>query len=226
MSETLLERRNRLLGPNLPTFYDEPVHLVRGEGVWVWDADGNRYLDCYNNVPHVGHCHPDVVDAICEQAGRLNTHTRYLHETIVEYAERLTDKFADPLSKLILTCTGSEANDIALRIAEAVTGKSGVIATDHTYHGNTTAVAALSTTNAPPEQSTSRVQHVSAPDSYRPPAQNHAEAFAEDIARAIHELDEAGCGFAALIVCPFFANEGFPALEPGFLDPALEIVRA
>ncbi|MEM7429885.1 MAG: aminotransferase class III-fold pyridoxal phosphate-dependent enzyme, partial [Pseudomonadota bacterium] len=105
-------------------------------------------------------------------------------------------------------------------------GKSGVIATNHTYHGNTTAVAALSTTNAPPGQSTSRVRHVAAPDSYRPPALNHAQAFAEDVARAIHELEQAGCGFSALIVCPFFANEGFPALEPGFLDPALEIVRA
>ncbi len=80
MSETLLERRERLLGPRLTTFYDEPVHLVRGLGTKLWDADGREYLDCYNNVPHVGHCHPKVVEAICRQAGTLNTHTRYLHE--------------------------------------------------------------------------------------------------------------------------------------------------
>lgn len=224
-SETLLERRRRLLGPNLPTFYEEPVHLVRGEGVWVWDADGNRFLDCYNNVPHVGHCHPAVVEAICAQAKLLNTHTRYLHDTIVEYAERLTKTFADPLSTLILTCTGSEANDIALRMAEAVTGKLGVIATDHTYHGNTTAVAALSRTNAPPGQEAAHVRHVPAPDSYRPPEGDPAQFFAGEVERAIGELEKSGAGFSALIVCPYFANEGFPDLEPGFLDLAAEVVR-
>jgi len=128
----MMQRRARLLGPNVQTFYDEPVHLVRGEGVWVWDADGKRYLDCYNNVPHVGHCHPRVVEAICRQAGTLNTHTRYLHDGILDYVERLTGTFEGDLSTAIMTCTGSEANDIALRMAEAVTGKRGVIATDHT----------------------------------------------------------------------------------------------
>jgi len=133
-TETLLERRDRLLGP-MSTFYDDPLHLVRGEGVRVWDVDGREYLDCYNNVPHVGHCHPKVVDAISAQAAMLNTHTRYLHETILDYVERLTATFDQSLSSAILTCTGSEANDIALRIAQTVTGNSGVIATDHTYHG-------------------------------------------------------------------------------------------
>ena len=115
----LIERRRELLGPNLPTFYDEPVHLVKGEGVWLWDADGKKYLDCYNNVPHVGHCHPAVVEAIARQAATLNTHTRYLHETILEYVERLTGHFGEGLSTAIMTCTGSEANDIALRMAQA-----------------------------------------------------------------------------------------------------------
>lgn len=142
-SAELIARRAKLLGPNVSTFYDEPVHLVRGEGVWVWDADGHKYMDCYNNVPHVGHCHPHVVEAICRQASTLNTHTRYLHEGILDYVERLTATFEDDLSTAIMVCTGSEANDIALRMAEAVTGKRGVIATDHTYHGNTTAVAPM-----------------------------------------------------------------------------------
>ena len=79
----LIADRARLLGPNVSTFYDNPIHMVKGEGVWVWDADGRKYLDCYNNVPHVGHCHPKVVEAICQQASTLNTHTRYLHEGIV-----------------------------------------------------------------------------------------------------------------------------------------------
>jgi 4-aminobutyrate aminotransferase-like enzyme len=225
----LLARRARLMGPNVPTFYEEPVHLVKGEGVWVWDADGNRYLDCYNNVPHVGHCHPRVVEAICRQAGTLNTHTRYLHEGILDYVERLTGTFEGDLSTAILTCSGSEANDIALRMAEAVTGRRGIIATDHTYHGNTTAVAHLSRTNIPAQGDGSHVRHVPAPDSYRPlggeAGMAHARAFAAKVQEAIADLEAAGHGFAAVIFCPAFLNEGFPVLEPGWLAPVAEVVR-
>ncbi len=132
--EKLLERRFKALGRNAPLFYDRPVHLVRGEGVWVEDADGRRYLDAYNNVPHVGHCHPRVVEAVARQAGTLNLHTRYLHELVVEYAERLTATLADPLDTAILTCSGSEANELALRMARFATGKQGVIVSDFSYH--------------------------------------------------------------------------------------------
>lgn len=225
----LLKRRLELLGPNVSTFYDEPVHLIKGEGVWVWDSEGNRYLDCYNNVPHVGHCHPHVVEAICRQAGTLNTHTRYLHEGILDYVDRLTATFDDPLSTAVLTCTGSEANDIALRMAEAATGKRGIIATDHTYHGNTTAVAALSRTNIPATGDGSHIRHVPAPDSYRPlggiGGMDHANAFATKIAEAIDDLEKSGAGFSAIILCPAFLNEGFPVLEPGWLNPAMEVVK-
>ena len=110
------------MGPAYRLFYDRPVHLVRGEGVWLFGPDGKRYLDCYNNVASVGHCHPRVVDALSEQASRLNTHTRYLHENVVRYAERLTGTLPEPLSVCMFTCTGSEANDLAYRIARAVTG--------------------------------------------------------------------------------------------------------
>ena len=89
----LLERRFRVLGKHSPLFYDKPLQLVRGEGVWLYDAAGKRYLDAYNNVPHVGHCHPRVVDALCQQARTLNTHTRYLDEMVVNYAERLLATF-------------------------------------------------------------------------------------------------------------------------------------
>ena len=225
----MMQRRARLLGPNVQTFYDEPVHLVRGEGVWVWDADGKRYLDCYNNVPHVGHCHPRVVEAICRQAGTLNTHTRYLHDGILDYVERLTGTFEGALSTAIMTCTGSEANDIALRMAEAVTGKRGVIATDHTYHGNTTVVAQLSATNRPATGDGSHVRQVPAPDSYRPlggvAGMAHAQAFAARVQAAIDDLNASGIGFSAVIFCPAFLNEGFPMLEPGWLAPTLEVVR-
>lgn len=228
MRNDLIERRARLLGPNLPTFYDHPVHLVRGEGVWLWDADGRRYLDCYNNVPHVGHCHPKVVEAICAQAATLNTHTRYLHEGILHYGERLTAKFGHGLSQLIMVCTGSEANDVALRMAQAVTGKTGFIATDNTYHGNTAAVSQLSTRRPPIGGWPSHVRRVPAPDALLPVGGSSAAqpvAFAANVARAIEELEAAGHGFAGLMLCPVFANEGLPDVGPGFLDPTVEVVR-
>ena len=228
-AEDLVARRRRLLGPNVSTFYDQPVHITRGEGVWVWDADGNRYLDCYNNVPHVGHCHPTVVNAICGQAATLNVHSRYLHAGLPDYIERLTGTFADGLDTAVLTCTGSEANDIALRMAWTVTGKRGIIATDHTYHGNTSAVAQLSATNRPGTGAVDWVAHVPAPDSYRPlggvPGKPHAEAFAAAVQEAIAVLEARGVGFAGIILCPGFVNEGFPELEPGWLAPALAAVR-
>ncbi|MBX4936555.1 aspartate aminotransferase family protein [Rhizobium binae] len=225
----LIARRERLLGRNMSLFYDEPVHLVRGEGVWLWDADGRRYLDCYNNVPHVGHCHPRVVEAITRQASTLNTHTRYLHEGILDYVERLTATFDRSLDAAILTCTGSEANDVALRMAQAVTGKTGVIATNHTYHGNTAAVSQLSTRMPPVGGFGGHVRHVPAPDSYRPlggeGGDAFATAFAAEVEAAIASLQESPHGFSAIIIDPFFANEGFPDLPPGFLDKAVAAVR-
>ena len=229
MTDTIRARRERLLGRNMSLFYEDPVHLVRGEGVWLWDADGRKYLDCYNNVPHVGHCHPRVVEAICRQASTLNTHTRYLHEGILDYVERLTATFDESLDTAILTCTGSEANDVALRMAQAVTGKTGVIATDFTYHGNTAAVSQLSTRMPPVGGYGGHVRHVPAPDAWRPlggeGGKAFAEAFAARVEEAIASLQESPFGFSALIVDPFFANEGFPDLPEGFLAPAVAAVR-
>ena len=148
MSE-MLARRDRLLGPNVRLFYDTPVHLVRGEGSWLWDADGRKYLDAYNNVAHVGHCHPAVVEAITRQASTLNTHTRYLHDGILDYVERLVATLGDKITSAAMVCTGSEANDLAMRMARAATGQIGIFATDHTYHGNTTAAQQLSVTSPP-----------------------------------------------------------------------------
>ncbi|MCB1368371.1 MAG: aminotransferase class III-fold pyridoxal phosphate-dependent enzyme [Rhodobacteraceae bacterium] len=227
--QAMMARRERLLGPNVTAFYQEPVHIVKGEGVWLWDADGRQYLDCYNNVPHVGHCHPKVVAAIAEQAATLNTHTRYLHEGILDYVEALTAKFDASLTSAIMVCSGSEANDIALRMAQAATGKTGIIATDMTYHGNTALVSQLSTRKPPIGGFAPNLRHVTAPDSLRPeggqPGQPFADAFAAGVEAAIASLDEAGFGTACLIICPFFANEGFPDLPKGFLDKAIAAVR-
>ena len=224
----LLERRARLMGPNVPTFYEKPVHIVQGEGVWLRDSGGKTYLDCYNNVPHVGHCHPKVVEAICRQSARLNTHTRYLHEGVLDYIERLTGSLGHDLSQAIIVCTGSEANDLALRMAQAATGKTGIIATDNTYHGNTSAVSQLSTRRPPIGGRAGNVRLVPAPDSLDPVGgsiEGQAEAFAREVARAIVDLEETGPGFAGLMLCPVFANEGLPNLGPGVLDPTVAVVR-
>lgn len=214
------------MGPNVSTFYDDPVHIVKAEGVWLWDADGRKYLDCYNNVPHVGHCNPRVVEAISRQAGTLNTHTRYLHEGILDYIDRLTATMHESLSTAIMTCTGSEANDIALRMSEAVTGCRGIIATDATYHGNTALVSQLSRSNVPEvgfglDQ---YFRYVEAPDSYRI-QDTDGSRFAEAVATQIAALKKAEHGFAALVVCPLFLNEGFPNQTNGWLKPAAEVVR-
>jgi len=229
MTTDLITRRERLLGPNVPIFYDEPVHIVKGEGVWLWDAEGRKYLDCYNNVPHVGHCHPHVVEAVARQAATLNTHTRYLHEGILDYAERLTKTLGHDISQMIMVCTGSEANDIALRMAQAVTGKTGFIATDNTYHGNTATVSQLSTRRPPIGGYPGNIRLVPAPDSVRPVGGDlagQAQAFADHVSAAIAELEAEGHGFAGMMLCPSFANEGFPAIEPGFLDPTVAAIRA
>ena len=163
----MIERRRRLLGSAYRLFYEQPVHLVRGEGVWLYDAHGKKYLDLYNNVPHVGHCHPRVVEAIAKQSGTLNTHTRYLHDNVIELAERLTARFPDPLDNVMFSCTGSEANELALRIARAWTGGEGVIVSTHAYHGNTNTMIQLSTSHAHEQRDGDRVKAVSPPDTYR-----------------------------------------------------------
>ncbi|MCA0047076.1 aminotransferase class III-fold pyridoxal phosphate-dependent enzyme [Mesorhizobium sp. B283B1A] len=224
--ETLVGRRGRLLGAKSQLFYDEPVHLVRGEGVWLYDADGRKYLDAYNNVAHVGHCHPHVVEALCRQASVLNTHTRYLHTAILDYVERLTATFDASLSTAILTCTGSEANDIALRMAQAASGQMGIIATDATYHGNTTAVSQLSTRMPPVGGRARHVRLVPAPDSYRhPDTMADGKAFGAAVREAIASLAKDGIGLSGMILCPLLANEGFPTLPSGFFDDAVAAVR-
>ena len=228
MTEGMEARRARLMGPNVPTFYRQPVHIVRGQGVWLWDADGKRYLDCYNNVAHVGHCHPRVVDAIARQAAVLNTHTRYHHDLVLDYIERLTGTLGHQISQAIMVCTGSEANDLALRMAQAVTGKTGIIATDNTYHGNTAAVSQLSTRRPPIGGRAPNVRLVPSPDTLAPlgeSAEAQPAAFAAHVARAIDALEAAGFGFSGLMLCPVFANEGLPVIAPGFLDPTVEVVR-
>ena len=140
----LLEDRNRQLGPSLSLSYRRPLHIVRGRGAWLYDIDGQPFLDCVNNVAHVGHSHPRVNEAARRQMAALNTNTRYLHETILEYTERLTALFPAPLDVCFLVCSGTEANELALRMARTHTGKVGAVVLDGAYHGNSSSVVNLS----------------------------------------------------------------------------------
>src|SRR5262245_52996853 len=142
--EQILARRRQLMGSQLYMFYDPPVHLMRSEGVWLYDAKRRVYLDAYNNVPHVGHCHPHVVEAIARQAGRLNTNTRYLYNEVLDYAERLTATLPAGLDVAAFVNSGSEAVDLAWRMAKAHTKQRGAIIMEEAYHGWTDGVEALS----------------------------------------------------------------------------------
>ncbi|MGB1734026.1 MAG: aminotransferase class III-fold pyridoxal phosphate-dependent enzyme, partial [Acidimicrobiales bacterium] len=143
MSE-LLDRHNKAMGEHAPLFYEDPLQLVSGSGVWLQDVEGARYLDLYNNVPCVGHSNPRVVANLSEQAAKLNVHSRYLHEGVVDYVERLVALHHDGIESAILGCSGTEATEMALTLARTVTGKRGIICTDATYHGNSSLVGRLS----------------------------------------------------------------------------------
>ncbi len=224
----MMERRARLLGSAYRLFYREPVHIVRGEGVWLFDDDGNKYLDMYNNVPHVGHCHPHVVEALTRQIATLNTHTRYLHENVLDFAERLTNKFPAELDTAMFSCTGSEANELALRIARTCTGGTGLIVTDFAYHGNTKAIYEISTEDIPKDEVPDYVVTVPTPDVYRGEfrGDDAGEKYAAYVSDAIETLRGRGIKPAAFIVDTIISSGGVVATPPGYLKKAAEITRA
>lgn len=221
----LAQRRAQALGPAYRLFYETPVHLTRGQGVHLYDADGTAYLDCYNNVASVGHCHPRVVEALSRQAATLATHTRYLHDGILAYAERLLALFPPALSHVMFTCTGSEANDLALRIARAATGGTGVIVTDNAYHGVTLATAEMSMSIGPAVAPGPTVFPVPAPSAKNYP-KGIAQGFAQAVTAACDRMAEQGLRPALLIVDTIFSSDGVYPDPAGFLAPAAAAIRA
>ena len=222
--QEMVGRRERLLGPAYRLFYEQPVHMVRGEGVWLYDADGQAYLDCYNNVPSVGHCHPHVVEALRQQAGILNTHTRYLHDNVLDYAEHLLSTFPKQLGHVMFTCTGSEANDLAYRIAKYHTGGTGFIVTDLAYHGGTEVIAALSPSLGKHVNLGEHVRTIPAPDSYRGDP-DVGKAFVANVRAAIADMQRHGIKPAALLVDTIFSSDGVFSDDAGFLAEAAEVIR-
>jgi 4-aminobutyrate aminotransferase-like enzyme len=221
-----IARRDALLGPAYRLMYERPLEIERGEGAWLIDPQGRRYLDIYNNVTSLGHCHPAVVDAICRQAATLQTNTRYLHDTILELAERLLATVpGTDLAHLMLTCTGSEANDLAYRIAKVRTGGTGIIVTDTAYHGFTDAVSQFSPSLGIGVDLGAHVRLVPAPRRYHAGGVDLAERFTNDVAAAIADLKRHGIKPAMLIVDTLFTSDGILPDPAGFLTGAVAAIR-
>jgi 4-aminobutyrate aminotransferase-like enzyme/Ser/Thr protein kinase RdoA (MazF antagonist) len=231
-SQIVAERKKALL-PNLSISYSEPIKFVRGQGVWLIDDRGRAYLDCFNNVCHLGHAHPDVVEAIARQAATLNTNTRYLHDLIVDYAERLTATLPPELCVSAFACSGSEANSLMLRMARARTGRNEAIVLDWGYHGTTPELIDLSAYKYKRKGGNGRPPHVfeaAIPDSYRAPAEwpiaEHAERFAESVAEQITTMSkqQRAPGIFLAESIPSVAGQVF--LPDGYLEKVYAMVRA
>lgn len=221
----LVRRRERVLGPAYRLFYRRPVHLVRGEGAHLYDADGLQYLDVYNNVASVGHCHPRVVAAIAEQAAALNTHTRYVHDRVVQYSEDLLATLPDEVDQVMFMCTGSEANDLAVRVAQAATGGTGVIVSAEAYHGNSALTSQLSPALGTAQQLGLEVRTVPVPDPLRTGADDPGAWFAARVAEAVADLERHGVRVAALLADSIFSSDGVFPDPVGYLAPAVDVVR-
>jgi len=214
-----LARRQRVLAPTYRLFYEEPVYMVRAEGVWMYDAEGRRYLDAYNNVPVVGHCHPDVVARLSAQAATLNTHTRYLTDGPTELAERLLATVPRELTSATFTCTGSESNDLAIRIAKAATGGTGFIVTNCAYHGTTETLAGMSPVTGAP--TAPGVFTVEAPLGI----QSDSE-FGARVRACIEKMRAAGVKPAGLLLDTIFGSDGVISHPAGFLAAAVDEIHA
>ncbi|MDX1459436.1 MAG: aminotransferase class III-fold pyridoxal phosphate-dependent enzyme [Xanthomonadales bacterium] len=221
---SLLDRRRAVLGESYRLFYDSPIELVRGEGTWLFDTDGRRYLDVYNNVPIVGHGHPRVVKAVSRQMQALNTHSRYLHEGIVRYAETLLARMPPSIDRMVYACSGTEAVELALRMATAFTGAEGLICTAHAYHGNSRTVARISPETAGSEPGDS-VEMIRLPDPIDGAHVSGSDARAQgagQVRAAIERLAARGTRPAALIVDTIFSSEGIDLAPPGWLSGAVD----
>jgi 4-aminobutyrate aminotransferase-like enzyme len=217
-------------GAGAPLFYREPLHIVRGEGAYLFDAAGRRYVDMYNNVPCVGHAHPRIVEAMAAQQATLNVHSRYLHEGILELAERITGLHGERMESVVFSCTGTEANEVALRMARAATGRRGIVCSDAAYHGTSEAVGKLTHVHRRTPERGTEVRAFPFPQTYRPladgPLDQLRDRYLDRLQAAIDDLTNDGVGFAGLLVCPIFANEGLPTVPDGFMPRAAEIARA
>jgi 4-aminobutyrate aminotransferase-like enzyme len=225
-ADSLLARRQRNFGAASVLFYRHPLELCRASGSWVEAADGTRYLDFYNNVPSVGHGHPRVRAAVARQWSEININSRYLHPLTEQYLERLKETLPLENDNVVMTCSGSEANDLALRVAQRVSGGTGFVVTETAYHGNTAAVTAISPASF--RQGTALPGHVQAIPAPGTGAYGDdvAGGFAAAVDQAIEQLRKAGHEPAALICDSVFSSDGVFTDPAGFLAPAVRKMRA
>ena len=221
----LIARRDNVLGSSYRLQYRKPVHFVRGEGMWLYDPDGRAYLDFYNNVPSLGHCHREVNAAMAEQAGRISANTRYLEPKLIDYAERLVETFPVEIDHVVFTCTGSESNDLALRIARLDSGNEGVIVSAYAYHGTSAAVAAVSPNLGDAVKLSPNVRMVSLPGPQGVPEAQAPDYFEAQVRAAIFDLNRRGIGVAALLIDSIFSSDGVWIDPPGFIAGGVAAVR-
>ena len=224
----LSSRRRAVMGPGMRTSYERPLHAVSAEGVWITDVAGECHLDAYNNVAHVGHGRQEVVDAIARQARLLNTNTRYLVGVVVEYASRVAGLFPGDLGVVIFANSGSEANDLAWRIARTVTNREGMVVTEHAYHGATALTMATSPEETGLDALPPWVTSVPAPNLHRG---DHAAgpepglAYGQAVGDAIERLAGVGHLPAAFVCDTVFASDGIFDSPSGYLATAYAQTR-
>lgn len=223
-TKSMIERRDAL-GPAYRLFYRQPVHVVKGKGTRLWDADGSEYLDVYNNVASVGHGNPQVIEAVTKQMERLNTHSRYLHETILGYAESILSMMPDEIGQIMFQCTGSEANDLAVRVAQAYSGGTGIIVTSEAYHGNTSLVSGLSPALGSGQELALDMRTIPSPDSYRLDAEAMGEYLAHEVKLQIDDMEQHGITFAGFLADSIFSSDGIYPHPAKFLKPVVDAVH-
>ena len=217
-------KRNQFMGDS-PLFYKEPINLESGEGVWLYDKSGKKYLDVYNNVPVAGHCHPRIVASLTDQASKLNVHSRYVSDVVVDYSEKLISLHSDNLSKLQMACSGTEAVEVAIKMARIYTGGQGIICSNATYHGNSHETFRMTIGPFEPE-----FRRVTYPESYRPIKEGLLEEdlctlYIKEVEKQIEGFNQDGIKFAGLIFCSIFANEGLPDFPKDYLSKVSKLVR-
>ena len=226
----ILDLRSKHLGPSLSIAYDEPLHIVRGAGQYLFDAKGNRYLDCVNNIQHVGHCHPKVIEAAQKQYEKLNTNTRYLDETIVSYAKNITSTLPAGLEVCFFTNSGSEANDLALRMARECSKSKETIVLDGAYHGNLSSLIEISPYkhNGPGGNGAPDHVHViPMPDSFRGKyrGEDCGDRYIDEVITAVNNIQDNDKKVSAFISEALMGCGGQLILPEGFLQKAFELVK-
>ena len=220
MSNELFKRRQEIFGRGAHLFYKEPLTIVKGEGVHLFDENGRKFVDMYNNVPCIGHCHPHLVEAINSQVATLNVHNRYLHDGILSYAERLVATHHDGIESVVMSCTGTEANEVAMLMARTLTEGEGFICTNAAYHGNSAAVRQLTRARG-----SRLIKSIPFPESYRCDAEDKLRYFLDRVDEQLAAFKAENVKVAGMLICSLCANEGLPNIPHGFMRDAAELVR-